>query len=120
MAPVLEAALTTGVATSTVLNVMQNERSPSEYPDPDTTISLSGQPFNCATWGQQTAPSASVVIPAFALDYVKRHAGTPEAQQAVLEALEFKCDVLWAMLDALYHAYVAPKYVPPGAFVPKD
>ena len=41
-------------------------------------------------------------------------------QQAVLNALEFKCDVLWAMLDALYHAYVAPKHVPPGAFVPKD
>jgi hypothetical protein len=28
--------------------------------------------------------------------------------------------VLWAMLDALYHAYVAPKQVPPGAFVPHD
>jgi coenzyme PQQ biosynthesis protein C len=56
----------------------------------------------------------------FALDYVKRHAGTPQAQQCVLKALEFKCDVLWAMLDALYHAYVAPKHVPPGAFVPKE
>ncbi len=56
----------------------------------------------------------------FALAYVKRHARTPEAQQAVLKALEFKCDVLWAMLDALYHAYVAPKHLPPGAFVPKD
>ena len=56
----------------------------------------------------------------FALDYVKRHARTPEAQHSVLAALEFKCDVLWAMLDALYHAYVAPKQVPPGAFVPHD
>lgn len=56
----------------------------------------------------------------FALEYVKRHARTPESQQAVLAALEFKCDVLWAMLDALYHAYVAPKHVPPGAFVPED
>jgi coenzyme PQQ biosynthesis protein C len=56
----------------------------------------------------------------FALDYVKRHAKTPDAQQAVLAALEFKCDVLWAMLDALYHAYVAPKHIPPGAFAPKD
>jgi len=54
----------------------------------------------------------------FALDYVKRHATTPERQQAALQALEFKCDVLWAMLDALYHAYVAPKHIPPGAFVP--
>ena len=56
----------------------------------------------------------------FALDYVKRHAKTPDAQQVVLKALEFKCDVLWAMLDALYHAYVAPKHIPPGAFVPED
>jgi coenzyme PQQ biosynthesis protein C len=56
----------------------------------------------------------------FALDYVKHHAKTPDDQKAVLKALEFKCDVLWAMLDALYHAYVAPKHIPPGAFVPKD
>jgi coenzyme PQQ biosynthesis protein C len=56
----------------------------------------------------------------FALDYVKQHATTPEAQHAVLIALEFKCDVLWAMLDALYNAYVAPKHAPPGAFVPAD
>jgi coenzyme PQQ biosynthesis protein C len=55
-----------------------------------------------------------------ALDYVKRNSGTPDAQQAVLDALEFKCDVLWAMLDALYYCYVAPRHVPPGAFLPKD
>jgi coenzyme PQQ biosynthesis protein C len=55
----------------------------------------------------------------FALDYVKSHAFTPPQQQAVLAALEFKCSVLWAMLDALYYAYVAPKHVPPGAFAPK-
>ena len=56
----------------------------------------------------------------YALAYVKKNAKTPEAQSAVLRALEFKCDVLWAMLDALHHAYVEPKHVPPGAFVPKD
>jgi len=56
----------------------------------------------------------------FALDYVKHNARTPEAQQSVLAALEFKCDVLWAMLDALYHAYVAPKHIPPGAFAPTE
>jgi coenzyme PQQ biosynthesis protein C len=56
----------------------------------------------------------------FALHYVKRHATTPEVQHAVRRALEFKCDVLWAMLDALYHAYVAPKHLPPGAFVPVE
>ena len=56
----------------------------------------------------------------FALAYVKANASTPDAQQAALAALEFKCDVLWAMLDALHHAYVAPKHVPPGAFEPKE
>jgi len=57
---------------------------------------------------------------AFALDYVKREARSCEAQQCALKALEFKCDVLWAMLDALYHAYVSPRHVPPGAFVPSQ
>jgi coenzyme PQQ biosynthesis protein C len=56
----------------------------------------------------------------FALDYVKANARNAETQHAVLGALEFKCDVLWAMLDALYHAYVAPRHIPPGAFAPKD
>ena len=56
----------------------------------------------------------------FALDYVKRRARTPDTQAQVLAALEFKCDILWAMLDALHHAYVEPRHVPPGAFVPKD
>ena len=56
----------------------------------------------------------------FALNYVKKNAKTPEQQHAVLAALEFKCDVLWSMLDALDHAYVAPKHVPVGAFVPED
>jgi coenzyme PQQ biosynthesis protein C len=54
----------------------------------------------------------------FALAYVKQHAKTPEQQQAVLAALEFKCGVLWSMLDALSYAYVSPGHVPPGAFVP--
>ena len=54
----------------------------------------------------------------FALAYVQEHARTFEQQQAVLAALRFKCDVLWAQLDALHHAYVAPGLPPPGAFVP--
>ena len=54
----------------------------------------------------------------FALNYVKVHAKTTEQQQAVLAALEFKCGVLWSMLDVLYYAYVSPGHVPPGAFVP--
>jgi len=52
----------------------------------------------------------------FALDYVKREARRPDQQQAVLAALTFKCDVLWAQLDALHHAYVEPRHIPPGAF----
>jgi coenzyme PQQ biosynthesis protein C len=55
-----------------------------------------------------------------ALDYVKENARTAEAQHSVLRALEFKCDVLWAMLDALYHAYVTPRHLPPGSFSPQD
>ena len=54
----------------------------------------------------------------FALDYVREHARTPEQQQAVLDALRFKCTVLWTQLDALHHAYVAPGLIPPGAFRP--
>ena len=53
-----------------------------------------------------------------ALAFVKAHARTPEAQAAALAALEFKCDVLWAMLDALEHAYAAPGRIPPGAWAP--
>jgi pyrroloquinoline-quinone synthase len=54
----------------------------------------------------------------FALDFVKRHATTPEAQEQAVAAVRFKCDVLWAQLDALHHAYVVPGLVPPGAFRP--
>jgi pyrroloquinoline quinone biosynthesis protein D len=55
----------------------------------------------------------------FALAYVKREATRPDQQQAVLDALIFKCDVLWAQLDALHAAYVEPALVPPGAFRPE-
>lgn len=54
----------------------------------------------------------------FALAYVRQHATSIAAQQAVLGALRFKCDVLWAMLDALHFAYVAPGMIPPGCFTP--
>ena len=56
----------------------------------------------------------------FALSYVTRTAVTAEAQAACLAAVRFKCDVLWAQLDALHHAYVAPGLIPPGAFRPED
>jgi coenzyme PQQ biosynthesis protein C len=53
----------------------------------------------------------------FALDYVKVHARSPAEQQSALEALRFKCDVLWVQLDALWHAYVEG-HLPPGAWRP--
>ncbi len=53
----------------------------------------------------------------WALDFVKTHAKTPAEQQAVIKALEFKCNVLWAQLDALWSAYV-DKALPPDAWVP--
>ena len=55
----------------------------------------------------------------YALDYVRRNARTRAEQDLVIGALAFKCDVLWAMLDALMHAYVTPGDIPPGAFVPE-
>lgn len=54
----------------------------------------------------------------FALGYVRDHARTRAEQEAAIAALRFKCDLLWAQLDALHHAYVAPGLPPPGAFRP--
>lgn len=54
----------------------------------------------------------------YVLDLVKREARTPEQQEAVCNALIFKCNVLWVQLDALHHAYVEG-HIPPGAFVPE-
>ena len=55
----------------------------------------------------------------FALAYVLDNARRPDQQQDALRALTFKCDVLWAQLDALHQAYVAPGTPPPGAFRPE-
>ncbi len=53
----------------------------------------------------------------FALDYVKRNATTADLQNRVSAALRFKCDVLWAQLDAIHYAYVVAE-PPPGAWRP--
>ena len=55
----------------------------------------------------------------FALEYVKTHAKTRAEQEACVGAVRFKCDVLWAQLDVLHHAYVVPGLIPPGAFRPE-
>ena len=57
---------------------------------------------------------------AYGLGYVLDHADTAEKQDAVAAALTFKTDVLWAQLDALYAAYVAPGHIPPGAWRPGE
>jgi pyrroloquinoline-quinone synthase len=49
-----------------------------------------------------------------ALAYVCEHARTPEQQELCIQALETKCQILWAQLDAIHHAYVEPGEPPPG------
>jgi len=56
---------------------------------------------------------------AFTLDWVLDRAESRERQEAVLAAVSFKTDLLWAQLDALHHAYVTPGSPPPGAFRPQ-
>jgi pyrroloquinoline-quinone synthase len=40
---------------------------------------------------------------AFALEVVQRYAVTREQQERALDALRFKCDVLWSLLDVIQH-----------------
>lgn len=53
----------------------------------------------------------------FALEYVASHAQTRVAQEACIAAVEFKCAMLWSLLDALHEAYVLGQ-IPDGAFRP--
>jgi pyrroloquinoline-quinone synthase len=39
-----------------------------------------------------------------ALEMTLNHCNTPELQRKAVRALEFKCDVLWSILDAIHHA----------------
>lgn len=55
----------------------------------------------------------------FALGYVLDTARHRDEQEACVEAVRFKCNVLWVQLDALHHAYFEPGNVPPGAFRPE-
>lgn len=55
----------------------------------------------------------------FALDYISTRAQTREEQEQVLRALERKCSILWAQLDAIDYAYGPAGNIPPGAFVPE-
>jgi coenzyme PQQ biosynthesis protein C len=55
----------------------------------------------------------------FALEFVKQYANTRDLQEACVNAVRFKCDVLWAQLDALHHAYVVG-LIPPGCYRPDE
>ena len=55
----------------------------------------------------------------WALDYVKRQAQTEEQQEAALNALRFKCGMLWTQLDAIEHVYVNGNPCP-GAWQPGE
>ncbi len=55
----------------------------------------------------------------FAMHYVTNHAKTRAEQEQVIDALNSKCEILWAQLDAIDYAYVAPGNIPPGCFVPE-
>jgi pyrroloquinoline-quinone synthase len=57
---------------------------------------------------------------AFGLEWVLDHAVTRADQDAAAAALIFKTEVLWAQLDALHSAYVAPGRIPPGAWQPNE
>jgi pyrroloquinoline-quinone synthase len=50
----------------------------------------------------------------YALSWVVENATTPQAQEECLRALEFKCDVLWAVLDATQLAVGAGTQWSPG------
>jgi pyrroloquinoline-quinone synthase len=56
---------------------------------------------------------------AFTLGWVLDHAVSRVDQDAAVAALTFKTDVLWAQLDALWHAYVEGN-IPPGAWQPGE
>jgi pyrroloquinoline-quinone synthase len=57
---------------------------------------------------------------AYGLNWVLEHADTPEKEDQACAALIFKTEVLWAQLDALHSAYVAPGRIPPGAWQPGE
>src|SRR5437763_11419630 len=44
-----------------------------------------------------------------ALSITMEYCNTPELQRDAVRALEFKCDVLWSMLDTIHHTYGEPR-----------
>jgi len=56
----------------------------------------------------------------YLLKYVLESAVTREQQEKVCNAIIFKMQMLWAMLDGLHYSYCEPGLIPPEAFVPMD
>lgn len=56
----------------------------------------------------------------FGLQWVLENAKTETDQNAAVNALKFKTEVLWAQLDALHSAYVIENNVPPGCWQPTE
>src|SRR4029453_1136701 len=54
--------------------------------------------FRCRTTQAQRDSNEALAI-------TVKYCDTPEFQREAVRALEFKCDVLWSMLDAIHHAY---------------
>lgn len=66
--PEIRTAFTTGTATSTVLNDVIDGNGP-QAAGPNVTT-LTGQPFECSSWGSGSGAQASIAAPLFALDFV--------------------------------------------------
>jgi pyrroloquinoline-quinone synthase len=49
-----------------------------------------------------------------ALAITLEHCDTSELQGKALLALEFKCDVLWSLLDAIHHGYGVSEIAAPA------
>jgi pyrroloquinoline-quinone synthase len=49
-----------------------------------------------------------------ALAITLEYCNTPELQREAVRALEFKCDVLWSMLDAIHHVYSGVEIAAPA------
>ena len=49
-----------------------------------------------------------------ALAITLEHCDTPELQREAVRALEFKCDVLWSILDSIHHGYTGLEIASPA------
>ena len=94
-------------------NVGQSDLKKGDF-DKDTAFAINGG----YRWGAFGLEAGYNDFGSFENKYVLDNAKTREEQEACVDAVRFKCNVLWVQLDALQHAYVEGN-VPPGAFRPQ-